>query len=321
MSVFSGLRKPDVARLREKRDATGLWKVLRENDPATRGQAKQALVDLGAPAVPVLLWALVEPDKAFPDGTSWHSKARRVLDLLGPQVLIPELAALAQGRDPVLRSTAISQLLDRAASDPVAARALLAAAADTEVPRLQRELVAGPGRERAARVLLNTGEEWAVDEVVHAVGHTGSYRDRLALALALAECGDVEDARVEEAAQRVLDRATRLMDVRTFAGTWDSHLRPGPLDPRLRDDINKTSRLHQCGVQVTARAAVIQEDGQWVLVDGDRRYLLRASSYSHVFEGSQGDYTLYDLRLDVEEGDPLLAPLRRALRNRQARRR
>lgn len=84
-----------------------LWAEILRQDPRTRTDAKRALAELGASAVPKLVEVLARPnrplDRAF--GTSTHSTALRILDLMGHRADAP-LRTLLLDEDPALRAAA-----------------------------------------------------------------------------------------------------------------------------------------------------------------------------------------------------------------------
>jgi hypothetical protein len=59
------------------------WRIILRDKSATRTKAKRALAQMGAPAVPLLVEVLKAPKEWLSNGTSTHSKAIRILDLMG----------------------------------------------------------------------------------------------------------------------------------------------------------------------------------------------------------------------------------------------
>lgn len=87
-----------VARLKERRDLTGLVRLLERGEPPVRHLAATALGELGDPgAVSPLLAALAGPDE---EGVRW--RAAEALSRLGPPA-VPGLAALAGHDEPDVR--------------------------------------------------------------------------------------------------------------------------------------------------------------------------------------------------------------------------
>lgn len=94
-------------RRRHPKEVEKLWAEILRQDPKTRTAAKRSLAELGASAVPKLVEVLARPnrplDRAY--GTSTHSTALRILDLMGHRADTP-LQTLLLDEDPALRAAA-----------------------------------------------------------------------------------------------------------------------------------------------------------------------------------------------------------------------
>lgn len=171
-----------VARSKERRDISGLVRLLERGDPSVRHLAAAALGDLGDPAaLAALLAALAGPDE---EGVRW--RAAEGLSRLG-EPAVAGLAALVGHADPDVRWKAIVALGD--IGDPRAAPALRARLADPDrfvrgravsalarlgVPCLSLVLdtLADPDprvRQGAAEVLGLIGDPVAVDGLLRAL--------------------------------------------------------------------------------------------------------------------------------------------------------
>jgi len=106
--------KPDVEKLRRKRDAWGLVKALWEED--LRDEATVALGSLGEPALPAMLARLAE-DTSFP----FDEELVKATAMVGPPAVGPLLALVERGPDPGRRRAlrALGLVGDRTALAPV----------------------------------------------------------------------------------------------------------------------------------------------------------------------------------------------------------
>jgi hypothetical protein len=318
MSLFAKLGKPNIDRLQKTQNVERLWQILRENDPATRGPAKNALVAIGAPAVPTMVRALTQPNRQFADGTSWHSKAIRVLTLMDTDVVTRALAALSNSDDSTLRRRAGEMLVELCADNRAAARALVGADYRA-VSILLGEMQAAPHPARAARALLNTGDDAAVKAVIaERTRRPLAYSDQLALTLAMAECGD---ERTDSTVDWALKTATHVMELLSFAPHPLQSVHEGPVPADMRAEIDKASNQHGCGVHLSGRARIAREGPEWVLNDGSERYLLHESEGKEQYWDAVGEFaTMRHIVLELADDDQRLAPIRQAVeRNRRER--
>jgi hypothetical protein len=115
MEYFKNLFKPNLEKMKSKQDYVGLWQVARKNLPETQTVAKDALVSIGAPAVPFLIKALRYERKEL------HAKAARIIELIGKPA-IPSLIGCLKDDDFYIRDIA-AELLGRI-GDPQAAEPL-----------------------------------------------------------------------------------------------------------------------------------------------------------------------------------------------------
>jgi hypothetical protein len=115
MEYFKTLFKPNLEKMKAKQDYIGLWQVARKDLPETRTVANDALVSIGAPAVPFLIKALRYERKEL------HGKAARILELIGKPA-IPSLIDCLKDDNSYFRGIA-AELLGRI-GDPQAAEPL-----------------------------------------------------------------------------------------------------------------------------------------------------------------------------------------------------
>lgn len=115
MEYFKNLFKPNLEKMKAKQDYVGLWQVARKNLPETQTIAKDALVSIGAPAVPFLIKALRYERKEL------HSKAARIIELIG-KTAIPSLIGCLKDDDYYIRDIS-AELLGRI-GDPQAVEPL-----------------------------------------------------------------------------------------------------------------------------------------------------------------------------------------------------
>jgi hypothetical protein len=318
MFLFAKLGNPNIDRLQKTQNVERLWRILQRNEPATRGPAKKALVAIGAPAVPVMVRALTQPDRQFADGTSWHSKAIRILTLMDTGVVAGPLAAMSNSDDPKLRRCAGEILVELCADNREAARALVSANYRA-VAGLTGAMQNAAHPARAARALLNTGDDDAVRAVIAEWTRTPlAYADRLAFTLAMAECGD---ERTDRTVEWALKTATRVMKLPGFARHPLQSMREGPVPAAMRAQIYETSRLLRCGVTLSGRARIAHEGAEWVLEDGAKRYLLRECEGTEKYWDTDGNFVpTRHIVLDLADDDQRIVPIRQAIeRNRRQR--
>jgi hypothetical protein len=115
MEYFKNFFNPNLEKMKARQDYIGLWQVARKNLPETRTVANDALVSIGAPAVPFLIKALRYERKEL------HAKAARIIELIGKPA-IPSLIDCLKDDDFYIRSIA-AELLGRI-GDPQAAEPL-----------------------------------------------------------------------------------------------------------------------------------------------------------------------------------------------------
>ena len=115
MEYIKNLFKPNLEEMKAKKDYVGLWNVARKNLPETRTVARDALVSIGAPAVPFLIKALRYEQKEL------HPKAERIIELIGKPA-IQSLIGCLKDENSYIRGIA-AELLGRI-GDPQAAEPL-----------------------------------------------------------------------------------------------------------------------------------------------------------------------------------------------------
>ncbi|MCD6215119.1 MAG: HEAT repeat domain-containing protein, partial [Candidatus Desulfofervidus sp.] len=102
MGIFDRLFKPNVERLREKKDVKGLIKALRHED--VRKEAAEALVNIGEPAVEPLIQALKD------EYSDVREEAARALGRIGDKRAVEPLINALKDEDSDVRMEAAEAL-------------------------------------------------------------------------------------------------------------------------------------------------------------------------------------------------------------------
>lgn len=150
MGILNILSKVNVEQLKERKDIERLWKEIKKNNPKTRTPAKMALVEIGASVVPFLLQVIKEKNEEFGDGTSYHSKAIRILQLilsnreLDPLILDTLIQALRDNDKQI--STIVVELLGCATRNKAAIDALIQKYEKTPLIELKTLILYALGR-------------------------------------------------------------------------------------------------------------------------------------------------------------------------------
>lgn len=293
--------------MREEKNARKHWKVLSKDNPKTRGAAKKALDSIGAPAVPTLVRVLTGPDRHFSNGTSWHSKAYRVLDLMGERAFEP-LRELSQTGDDAVRRVATELL-----------RKLAAPAPDPGVVVLdyilgQMQTATGHDLAKAAKELAEFDGDKAVDFAIDRLRGPIPFMDRVTLVRTLASVADAGNAKAKNELARQVRNMKRLM---TLDHGFEKSIRPGRIRPALQLEINRLGTLLQKGVKLSSAAEISRDGDQWIIDDGDRRYLLEEGEEVTVTTGLADEEVVLGHRFAVilPDDDPYLASIRNVLRD------
>lgn len=326
MSLLKRRVRVPVWQLKRDQDVEGLWHELRRNDPETRTEAKRALASIGGPAVPTLVRALTKPDRSFGDGTSLHSKAIRILDLMGPDAL-NALVELSESGDRSVRREAQKLLPVVRRKYPVEANALPGAERDDPdelLDRLQRL-----GNPDDARVLLSMGDDRAVEATVAALQQARRLRDRVGLLRALADSGN---AMARDAARANLRRVGHILSIELEGGReaveLSGYLKGGPMDHRLRTAINTEARSRGRAVSLSEDARIklghdemLVEDRKPMAPPPERceRYTLRIEKHTKPVEVGPGharetvEFEYHTLVMELADDDPRMVKLMSAL--------
>ncbi len=237
---------------------------------------------MGAPAVPTLVDALAGPERTFDDGTSWHSKAFRVLSLMGQRAV-----------DPLMELSLNSS-----------------AKAVRQVARDCLDKLKVPLQVSAAQ----SGDETAVASLIDEMRHAVGWSTRLRLAQQLASTGHPSAV---VPLQQVLEHLQHLMSLDHI---FYNRVRAGRVDPSLRDEIKRFDRILQCDMNLSPNATISREDDDWVLHDRDRRYLLREGEEVRLQTGLMDEWVTAGHKLDIElpHDDERLRAIRRVARPTEA---
>lgn len=294
------LRRHDPARPDPRR----LWKQLAADDPATKVTAREELVAAGVAAVPMLVDVLSGPNRPLAGNTSWHSKARHILNLMPAAEEVPALLALREDGDPNRRAVVEDLLLHAAARDPATARAIATAGFDL-VGRLVQLLATEAHPGWVVRALLNTGGPGAVEACLNELGHVAGHDRFLAVARAIAESGDERtDASVEAA----LTRRANLMDLDVDVAT----LAPGPAPAALVRKLNEQAARVGSALRVLPGAILSRDGTDLALPAGGDRLLLRAGPPRKLDDTPDPDEAA-TLEVVLADGSRRLADVREAM--------
>jgi hypothetical protein len=253
----SGITK--VERLQAKKKISRLWKMARKTAPAGSAasrrsyQARGALIEIGEPAVPVLIKALRRKDNV--------KKAIQILCALEERA-VDHLVRLLDDKDEQTQSMAKSIL--KSMRNAKASAAVMRAEGGMEVLLNAIKSGSAEARAEAAKLLAKTGDERAVDALIGALDEPGYDRGtRWILTEALADIGD---ARAIEPLERSL-RNLSLLGI--LHPVYWQYVRTGAIHPKLRDEINRSLRAIKFEMNISPGAEVADEEGgRWVIKEG-----------------------------------------------------
>lgn len=283
----SGMTK--VERLRAKKRVGRLWRMARRVAPvgsaASRRsyQARAALIEIGEPAVPVLIKALKKRDAV--------KKATEILCSMEERAVDP-LVRLLTDKDEQTQSLAKGVL--KSMHNAKAGLAVMRAEGGVEA--LLKALKLGPAEARidAAKLLAKTGDERAIDALIGALNEPGHDRGtRWILTKALLDIGD---ARAIEALERSL-RQLSLLGI-LHPSYWQ-YVRTGAIHPTLREEINRNLRAIKFEGELSQGAVVADEGGgSWVINEGGLG-IFRMKPGSEVNEETGGGQRSIENKLDL----------------------
>ena len=186
-------------------------------------QARGALIEIGEPAVPVLIKALRRNDNV--------KKAIQILCALEERA-VDHLVRLLDDKDEQAQSIAKSIL--KSMRNAKASAAVMRAEGGMEVLLNAIKLGPAEARAEAAKLLAKTGDERAIDALIGALDEPGHDRGtRWILTKALSDIGD---ARAVEALERSLRHLSLLGILHPLY--WQ-YVGTGVIHPRLREEINR----------------------------------------------------------------------------------
>jgi len=290
--------------VREQRDVKKLWKLVRKDDPKTRLAAKGALVSIGAPAVPTLVRVLTEPNRALSEGGSLHNKARRILALMGERAVEPlrEVARTGEADARGVANEWLAQFADFGTADLLE---------QSLIRGWRRDLsdATGPALEKAATALAARGD-MAVGPIVARLRKDLLLTDRVVLVRSLASLAAAGSAQARSAVDGAL---STLRYRRTLHAHYERFVKPGTVDPALREEINALYR--QAGIQVSSAAYMTPLSGGWILEDADRRFSLTRGEVVETRVGSDEWQTVgHEYAVGLSKDDPLVASIRSMLK-------
>lgn len=289
--------------LKEKIDARRRWKILSKNDPRTRSVAKNALVEIGTPAVPILIQVLKKPNRKFSDGTSLHSKAMRVLQLMRERAIEP-LIDMLKDDNRVVSRIAEDLLYEMSDSNPRAAEALKQG--EKTIARLLKDLKQKDKvvKVRAAEKLALIGEKKAIKPIIEAMEHA-SGPTKLVLARVLASTGDIRVLEPLKHAHKILSR----IDICDEDTPFMYYIRRGTIHPNLQSKINRlTKKSWRGSLSISSTAKISHDKGGWTLRNVGKQYLLELN----VSKSSFGP--IYWMYIILPDDDIYLAPISEAIR-------